>query len=143
MTPSELKSLIESDAEATALANAGNDEACAVRCGVIAPQLRVETVLTERGLYQKLGATVAETILQKLEGFAATQDPMAAVVSRFLRWLEPVNGGADWGQPEALQMCQALMLGGLLTEAECDAIDSLSLASQTFNAAQIAEAWRQ
>lgn len=142
MTPAELKTLIESDAEATALANAGNDEACAVRCGVIAPQLRVETVLTERGLYQKLGATVAETILQKLEGFAATQDPMAAVVKRFLKWLEPLNGGADWGQPEALQMCHALMLGGLLTEAECNAIGSLSLASQTFTAAQIAEAWR-
>ena len=142
MTPSELKSLIESDAEATALANAGNDEACAARCSVIAPQVRVETILTERGLYQKLGATVAETILQKLAGFAATQDSMAVVVKRFLRWLEPVNGGADWGQPEALQMCHALVLGGVLTEAECNAIDSLSLASQTFSAAQIAEAWR-
>lgn len=142
MTPAELKTLIESDAEATALANAGNDEACAVRCGVIAPLVRVETVLTERGLYQKLGATVAETVLQKLEGFAATQGPMAAVVARFLRWLEPVNGGADWGQPEALQMCNALMLGGLLTEAECTAINDLSLTSQKFTAAQIAEAWR-
>ena len=142
MTPAELKSLIESDAEATALANAGNDEACAARCGVIAPQVRVETVLTERGLYQNLGATVAETILQKLAGFAATQDPMAAVVARFLRWIEPVNGGADWGQPEALQMCHALMIGGLLTEAECTAIKNLSLTSQRFTAAQIGEAWR-
>ena len=142
MTPAELKALIESDAEATALANAGNDEACAVRCGVIAPQVRVETVLTERGLYDRLGATTAETILQKLEGFSVTQDPLASVVKRFLRWLEPVNGGADWGQPEALQMCHALMLGGLLTEAECTAINNLSLTSQRFIAAQIGEAWR-
>ena len=142
MSPAELKALVQSDAEATALANAGNDEACAVRCGVIAPKVRIETVLTERGLYDRLGAMLAETILQKLEGFAASQEPMAPVVKRFLKWLQPANGGADFGSPQALEMCHMLMLGGLLTQDECDAIHALSLVSQTFTAAQIAIAWR-
>jgi len=37
MTPSELKTLIDSDPTAKALFAAGNDSACAVRCGEIAP----------------------------------------------------------------------------------------------------------
>lgn len=141
MTPAELKSLIESDAEALALARSGAADLCALRCMAIAPKINAETVLTERGLYQRLGATVAETILQKLEGFAATQNSLAAVVRRFLKWLEPVNGGADWGQPEALAMCHALMQGGLLTQEECDAIHALSLVAPTITGADVSTAY--
>jgi len=40
MTPSELYTLIQSDAQAKALFAAGNDTDCAMRCGAIAPKLR-------------------------------------------------------------------------------------------------------
>ena len=40
MTPSELLTLIASDAQATAYFQAGNDEACAARCTAIAPPVR-------------------------------------------------------------------------------------------------------
>lgn len=142
MTPAELKTLIESDAEALQLANAGNDEACAARCGVIAPKIRVSTMLTERGLYTELGPVVAETILQKLEGYAAASQPYSALVSRFLGWLEPTNGGVDFGLQSTLDMAGALTQGGLLSTEEYAAINLLSLAPQKFTAAQIGEAWR-
>ena len=142
MTPAELKTLIESDADATALANAGNDEACALRCGIIAPVVRVSKVLTERGLYAELGPTMAETILQKLEGYAAASQTYSALVSRFLGWLEPTNGGVDFGLQSTLDMAGALTQGGLLSAEEYAAINLLSLAPQTFTAAQIGEAWR-
>ena len=40
MTPAELYTLIQSDPQAKALFAAGNDTACATRCGVIAPPIR-------------------------------------------------------------------------------------------------------
>ena len=40
MTPTQLLTLIASDAQATAYFNAGNDEACAARCTAIAPSVR-------------------------------------------------------------------------------------------------------
>lgn len=142
MTPAELRALIESDAEATAFANAGNDEACAIRCGVIAPMVRVSTTLTERGLYKELGPVMAETVLQKLEGYAAAEQAYSALVKRFLKWLEPNNDGVDFGLQSTLDMAGALTQGGLLSTEEFAAINLLSLAPQTFTAAQIAEAWR-
>ena len=143
MTPAELRALIESDAEATAFANAGNDEACAARCSIIAPMVRVSTMLTERGLYAELGPTMAETILQKLEGYVSANHTYSAVVKRFLKWLEPTNDGVDFGLQSTLDMAGLLAQGGLLTAEEYVAIDALSLAPQKFTAAQIAEAWRQ
>ena len=142
MTPAELKTLIESDAEATAFADAGNDEACAARCGAIAPTVRVSKMLTERGLYAELGPTMAETVLQKLEGYAAAGQPYSALVNRFLGWLEPTNGGVDFGLQSTLDMAGLLTQGGLLSAEEYTAINGLSLASQKFTAAQIGEAWR-
>lgn len=143
MTPQELKALIQSDAQALALAQAGNDEACAARCSEIAPLVRVVTMLTERGLYDRLGASVAETILQKLDAFSETADPMAPIVRRVLRWLEPTNGGTDFGAVELLYMVDQLETKSVLTAQEVDAIDALSLVPQTVTAAEVAVAFRQ
>lgn len=143
MTPVELKNLIKSDAQALQFAQAGNDEACAARCSEIAPQTRATTMLTERGLYDRLGALVAETILQKLDAFAKTADQMAPMVRRVLVWLQPVNGGADVGAAELLVMVGALKLKGVLTVDEAMAIDALSLVPQTVTAAEVAIAFRQ
>ena len=48
MTPTELKALIESDKEASAFADAGNDTACAIRCGEIAPKVVGGQVLVNK-----------------------------------------------------------------------------------------------
>lgn len=140
MTPQQLKALIDSDAEATQLANAGNDAACAARLTAIAPKVTVFCQLTDRGLYQRLGPVVAETILQKLEGYAAAQQQYSLIIKRFLKWLEPANEGVDFADPLLLMLCDGLTAGGLLTEAENTAIKSLSLRDQVITPEQVTEA---
>jgi len=141
MTPSELKSLIESDAEALALARSGAADLCAKRCMLIAPKVRTSKMLTERGLYAELGLLVAETILQKLEGYAQAGQPFSALVKRFLKWLEPTNDGVDFGLQDTLDMAGALTQGGLLTNEEYAAINSVSLVAPTITGADVSTAY--
>lgn len=128
MTPQELKSLIESDAQAKAFAAAGDDYQCAIRCSEISPLIRSSLVLTERGLYNKLGPMVAETILQKFEHYSGSY---TALVGRVLKWLRPSEGGSDFGDPAMIQFLSLLLAEGLsLNQAEFDAISNLSLSHQ-------------
>jgi hypothetical protein len=128
MTPQELKALIESDPQAKALAEAGNDHDCAIRCSEIGPLIRSSLILTERGLYNKLGPMVAETILQKFEQYDGSYK---ALVSRVLKWLRPSEGGSDFGDPAMIQFLSLLLAEGLsITQSEFDAINNLSLSNQ-------------
>ncbi len=128
MTPRELKALIESDPQAKALAEAGNDHDCAIRCSEIGPLIRSSLILTERGLYNKLGPMVAETLLQKFEHYTGSYK---ALVSRVLKWLRPSEGGSDFGDPAMIQFLSLLLAEGLsITQSEFDAINNLSLSNQ-------------
>ncbi len=128
MTPQELKALIESDPQAKALAEAGNDHDCAIRCSEIGPLIRSSLILTERGLYNKLGPMVAETLLQKFEHYTGSYK---ALVSRVLKWLRPSEGGSDFGDPAMIQFLSLLLAEGLsITQSEFDAINNLSLSNQ-------------
>ena len=141
MSPVELRALIESDAEALALARSGAADSCAARCVAIAPKVRASKTLTERGLYQELGPTVAETILQKLEGYAVAGAAYSAIVKRFLKWLEPANEGVDFGLQNTLDMAGLLYQGGLLTVDEYTAIDGLSKVAPTITGADVSTAY--
>lgn len=135
MTPQELKALIESDPQAKALAEAGNDYACAIRCSEISPLIRLSLILTERGLYNKLGPMTAETILQKFEQYTGSYK---ALVSRVLKWLRPSEGGSDFGDPAMIQFLSLLLVEGLsITQSEFDAISNLSLSSQTITPLEV------
>jgi hypothetical protein len=139
VTPQELKVLIESDPQAKALAEAGNDYACAIRCSEISPLIRSSLILTERGLYNKLGPMVAETILQKFEHYAGSYK---ALVSRVLKWLRPSEGGSDFGDPSMIQFLSLLLAEGLsITQSEFDAISNLSLSHEVIGPGQVSEAW--
>jgi len=142
MTPAELKSLIESDAEATALANAGNDEACAVRCGVIAPKVLVPLRLGDINIISLFANPVdGETVCQTIEA-VALQNP---IVKRAWRWAEPGNPGLDVGDVRVRAMLVTpTNLGGVgLTQEQAAPILAAAEQQQRFTAAQIAEAWRQ
>jgi hypothetical protein len=141
MSPVELRALIESDAEALALARSGAADLCAARCVVIAPKIRASKVLTERGLYANLGPAIAETILQKLEGYAEAGQEYSALVKRFLKWLEPSNDGVDFGLQDTLDMAGLLYQGGLLTLEEYTAIDGLSKVAPTITGAEVSTAY--
>ena len=137
MTPQALKTLIESDATATAMLASRDYAGCAARCVTLAPQIHVETMLTERGVYKKLGATLGETIFQKLEGFAAASQPMSPIITRVLKWLEPTNGGLDFGDAQSLTLVAALTAGGLFTTEEQTAIVGMSLVSETITPSHV------
>jgi len=135
MTPRELKALIESDPQAKALAEAGNDHDCAIRCSEIGPLIRSSLILTERGLYNKLGPMVAETLLQKFEHYTGSYK---ALVSRVLKWLRPSEGGSDFGDPAMIQFLSLLLAEGLsITQSEFDAINNLSLSNQTITPLEV------
>lgn len=141
MTPAELKTLIESDAEATAFANAGNDEACAARCSVIAPKVLIPLRLGDINIVALFADPVGgETVCQTIEAIAE-QNP---IVKRAWRWAEPGKPGLDVGDVRVRAMLVApINLGGVgLTEEQAAPILAAAEQQQRFTAAQIGEAWR-
>jgi hypothetical protein len=134
MDPHVLKALIESDTQAIALAEAGDFFACAARCMVIAEKVRSEKILTERGLLDELGQVMGETILQNLKAVAISQHPLASTLSRFLTWLVPANGGADFGSPKLLALAAQLHEAQVLDQPEYEALASLGLVPPTITA---------
>ena len=141
MTPAELKAMIQSDAEATALANAGNDEACAVRCGIIAPKRIVSKRLGDINIVGLFANPIdGETVCQTIEA-VAEQNP---VVKRAWRWAAPGAPGIDVGDLKVRAMLIApTNVGGVgLTQEQAAPIMAAAEQPQTFTSAQIAEAWR-
>jgi hypothetical protein len=137
MTLQELKTLIADDPTATAFLAAKNYAACANRCIVLAPKIHVPTVLTQRGLYEKLGAVVGETILQKLENYASAAQTLSPVVARILPWLEPANEGLDFGDVKSLEILAALSAAEVFTSAEHTALVGMSLVHQTITPSHV------
>jgi hypothetical protein len=94
MTPTELRSLIESDPEALRLASAGAADLCAARCREIAPRVTKSVLITELSILNLYpDPTDAETVLQTIETVAASNP----VVNRVLKWLQPGAPGIDIG----------------------------------------------
>ena len=139
MTNNELRELIHSDLLATELADRGDDQGCADRLVQIAPPIRVETILTERGMYDRLGPHIAESVLQKFEGYQGTfQDN----IQRVLKWLKPAEGGVDFGDAAFVQLLELLYDSGLgITQQELQAVLSLSLRQPEITADQVSDAW--
>lgn len=140
MEKEQLKQLILSDETAKALADQGDDIGCAARCKEIAPKVRGATELTERGLYDKLGAIAAETVLQKLEAYNGAN---VAVVKRVLSWLKPSNGGLDFSSQETLNFLQLLSVEEVITAEEFEAINSLSLYTDNISANDVSDAYNE
>lgn len=137
MTLTEIRALIVSDAEASALLEAKNYFACAARCVLLLPKIHVETILTERGLYRELGAMSAEIILQKLAGYADASQEYSLVVGRILAWLEPANEGLDFGASATLSMIGELTIAGVFTTQEQTALFEMSLVYQTITPSHV------
>lgn len=133
-----LQQLIQSDVLASQYFVEAKDNECAERCNEIVQASHQSTEqLTERGLYKNLGPLVAETILQKLNAYANAGAEYSLVIKRFLTWMEPRNGGVDFGDPALLNLCDGLTSGGILTADENAAIKSLSLKKPKYTALQI------
>lgn len=84
MTPAELKTLINSDPQAKAYFDAGNDSACAVRCGEIAPPVLVELRMSRMGVRALYADPIAgHTVLATLDAVAEA-NPIIADIRRYM-----------------------------------------------------------
>lgn len=94
MPPDTLLALIQADATALALAQAGDDTACAARCSALAPPVLQAAMVTERTIFWLYAdPTDAETVLQTIAAVAEVNP----IVKRVLAWLQPYAGGVDLG----------------------------------------------
>ena len=134
MTTEELKTLIESDEEASAHFAASRDRLCAARCSVIAPTIRVPVSSADiqysaaiNGVWAKITiAREAETTPQEIKGICIT----------FLDWIKS-GRPIDFDMPEVQTMLAGLVAVGLVTQQQATDMDAQATVGQTFSASQI------
>ena len=101
VTPAELKTLIESDSEASIAASSVQWRQCAERASAIAPPLLIETLLTELSVLRLSSDPVAaETVLQTIEAVSQANP----VVARVLKWMQPGAPGLNFGDERVRAM---------------------------------------
>lgn len=140
MTREELKALILGDAVAKDFADRGIDNRCADRCVEIAPWVHGETTLTEKGLFQKLGARNAASLLESLNAYAGANQ---FAVQTFLKWLDPSRGGMNFGDPEFLEMIDEMVADGDIEQETANVVKGLSLQQQKISAGDVSDAWAE
>jgi hypothetical protein len=140
VTPEALKTLIESDQQATVLINAGNDYACASRCSEIAPVLNTSLPLSIMGilnLYQDnlaLGGLVIATIKQ-----VASVNPIIGEMLPFMGPSAHQTSMPDFGLPAIRQaLVTPVEWGGIgLTQEQAAPILRAGESSQTITALEV------
>ena len=134
MTPAELKTLIESDSEATAHFAAGRDLQCAERCTAIAPTVRQPV---DGGLVQKIASmngVWAKIVLARES--SETPSQIKGICITFLDWVRK-DWRIDFDLPEVQTMLGGLIQSGLVTEQEVAVLDDAANTPQTITAAEI------
>lgn len=108
-TDSELIALIQSTPELKLLADSGNDAALATALSAVLPVVpKVDTFLSERGIFNLLGAVEGEAFLQTVEALAESESELQKVFVRAVRWLrDPI--GLDVGNLETQLILQQLI----------------------------------
>lgn len=145
MTPEQIRSLILVDPQFRQWVEAGNDQALADALSPLAAKVPTGELYTERAVFAELGPIMAESVLSKLEQFAATGNSGASVVKRGLLWLKPTEGGLDFQHPDVKQLLQGLAVAGVLTSDELTALNSLGLRPGVVSAKEVGDAvaeWR-
>lgn len=140
MTPSELKDLILSDAEATSFCQAQNYRAAATRCTVLAPKITNElraTELTLLWLYPS--PATAEAVLQQIEAVSASNP----IVARVVKWLQPGAPGIDLGDARVrFLLTLPILEGGIgLTQEQAAPLLAAAESAQVITPTQVREAY--
>jgi hypothetical protein len=142
MNPIELKALIQSDPQARAYVEAGNDESCAARCRSIAPPTIVSYKIADINIVGMFDNPAdGEAVCQQIEAVAEVNP----IVRRAVKWiLETSSPGLDLGEPKIRHLLTLpISSGGVGLTAE-QAAPLLRAAERQPNitAADIAVAWR-
>jgi hypothetical protein len=129
VTPAELKTLIESDQEATAFAVAEQWVECAERSAAIAPAVRNPV---DGGLVQKIASMngVWAKITLARES-SETPPQIKGICITFLDWVRK-DWRIDFDLPEVQTMLGGLIQSGLVTEQEVAVLDAAANTPQTF-----------
>lgn len=145
MTPEEIRAMILVDPQLRQWIEAGNDQAVADALSPLADKEPTGELYTERAVFAELGPIMAESVLSKLEQFAATGNSGSSVVKRGLQWLKPNEGGLDFQNPDVRQLLTGLTVAGVLTSDELTALSGLGLRPGSVSVQQVGEAvapWR-
>lgn len=140
MTPQEIRDAIAASAELQGYQAAGNVEAIA-RAVSIGRVKIASHFASERGILERFpaGPIAADALLQKLEAFSASGHAMASIVKRALKFLAQAEG-LDIGSPATLGLIDALMAGGVITQAERDGLRAMATVSDPIAREAVTEA---
>ena len=139
ITIDELHDIINSNVEAKALADSGNDAGCATAIKDDLPSEVVpESFFTELSILSAFANPMdAEVCLQKLEAVAESN----AILKRILKWIAPGAKGLDFGNASVRGQLDALQAAGVLTETECSTLKSLGERKISITANEVSLAW--
>ena len=145
MTDEQIRTAILADQQLRAWIEQGNDQAVAESLTPQASPVPTHELYTERAMFAALGPVIAESIMAKLEAFAASGNSGASVVARGLRWLQPANGGLDFQNADLKTLLAGLHVAGILTADELAALGRLGTRPGAVTIEQVADAvaqWR-
>lgn len=135
MTNEELKTLIESDAEALAHFLASRDQLCAERCSVIAPTIRVPVPAADiqydasvNGVWAKITIARESTAPDEIKGICIT----------FLDWVKS-GRPIDFDMPEVVGMLAGLVAVGLVTSQQAIDMDARATVAQIITSNQVSD----
>jgi hypothetical protein len=134
MSPDELKTLIESDAEALGHFLASRDQLCAERCSVIAPTIRVPVPAADIQYDASVNGVWAKITIARES--ADTPDEIKGVCITFLDWIKS-GRPIDFDMSEVVGMLAGLVAVGLVTQQQATDMDAQATVGQTFSASQI------
>lgn len=120
----------------------GNDQLVADALTESAPRVATDELYTDRALFAALGPILADSILTKLEAFAATGNSGASVVKRALTWLAPANGGLNFQDATVQQFIAGIGVAGILTAEEVAALAGVGTVAGVVTIADVGEAVR-
>lgn len=130
---------IYANATAKALADSGDDAGAAAVIGPTLPKLVVSpTFVTERAVIAAFtNPADGEAVLTAVEA-AAQSNPL---VARALKWLQPANGGIDFGNPAARRMFDSFAASGVLTAAQVATLKGLAEVPPPVTYVDVSAAW--
>ena len=138
MTDAELYVLIDGNATAKSFAQAGAWNNCADAVRAVLPSVPQPTRITSIDVYAKLGATVAASVLTKLDTLSAA----SRAVKDSTSWLIPANGGIDLGHAGTRGMIDYLAtVPGGFTAEEAAALKRLAERKPDVSAEDCRRAW--
>ena len=136
MTNTELKALIESDAEANAHFLASRDQLCAERCSVIAPAIRVPVPAADIQYDASVNGVWAKITIARES--AATPDEIKGICITFLDWVKS-GRPIDFDMAEVVGMLAGLVAVGLVTSQQAIDMDARATVGQVITSTQVSD----